>query len=315
MKRIRISSSERLNSYGFRVMASGIDFSDYRNNPIGFYCHNRNHPPICKWKDIQQSETDVSAEPEFDMEDEFGASVARKLENGFLNAASVGLVPLEWSDDPADKLPGQAMPTLKRSKCIEISIADIPSDKSAVVLFEENEQGNLVQLTEVKLNAIFNTETKKSMDKELLKVLNLSEGAQPAEAVAAITGMKEMASGFVKLTEALGLDPTKAKTEEGVGKITELTTALADSTEKIKTLSEAAHVSAKVSEVLEAARKAGEDAARNGQPIEVNLKELERKDPQAVRKLIIDNPAEYAKLFEKAYGHKITEEEVRRLKV
>ena len=141
MKRIRLCS-DGLNSYGFRLLPGGGDLSAFMANPVLLYNHQSG--VIGLWEEIERNEKEVTAVPRFDLDDDLGAKIGRKYENGFLRAASVGIEILETSSDPAFLLPGQSRPTVTRWRLRETSIVDVPADKDALVLYDQS--GTIVNL-------------------------------------------------------------------------------------------------------------------------------------------------------------------------
>ena len=151
-KRIRVSD-QSLNVYGFRVLTSGIDTTDFLKNPIMLWNHNRGWRgvedevlPIGVWKDLKIEGEEISAMPEIDTDDEFASRISKKFDKGHLRAASIGIQILEWSDEPTMLVPGQTRPTVTKCKLREISIVDIPANKNAVVLYDVD--GVLVDLSD-----------------------------------------------------------------------------------------------------------------------------------------------------------------------
>lgn len=138
MAEIIISTSE-LNSYGFRVLTSGLDYTNYLKNPILLWQHSRpsgyrtNEPlPIGRIENLRVDGDRLIGTPVFDSKDAFAAEIERKFNNGTLSAASAGIEIVETSME--DLAPGQVRPTVTKSKLIEVSIVDIPANPSALKL-------------------------------------------------------------------------------------------------------------------------------------------------------------------------------------
>lgn len=167
-KRIVISD-ESLNSYGFHVRTDGIELDAFMKNPVMLWNHNRDghgtvnaQLPIGYWKDLRVEDGKLTGEPVFDESDQFAARIMKKFENGVLNACSIGFVPLEWSDAPADLKPGQTMPTVTRCRLLEVSICDIPANPNAtVVLYDED--SSIVRLSEL---PVLSTNHKNTMNEQ-----------------------------------------------------------------------------------------------------------------------------------------------------
>jgi len=143
MKRIRLTDNS-YNSYNMRVITSGGDWSRFKTNPILLYAHIRAGykdgklvTPPGRWKDMQFSDTEVTAVPEFDMDDPDAAILAGKYERGFLNAASIGIEPLEVSYDGQDEF-GNDLYSITRWRAMEASVTDIPSNGSAIAFYNSD---------------------------------------------------------------------------------------------------------------------------------------------------------------------------------
>src|SRR5258706_13925033 len=101
-----VVSDDSVNDYGFRVLTSGIDVSRFEKNPILLYVHERYAEgkakmPLGKWEATQKtSDGRLLAKPIFDEKDEDGVKLKSKFEGGFINCASIGVEPIEWSEDP-----------------------------------------------------------------------------------------------------------------------------------------------------------------------------------------------------------------------
>ncbi len=100
--------------------------------------------PIGRWDNIRKEEGKLMAEAVIDTEDPKGKILAGKLENNFIRAASIGFRIIETSDDPAMLVKGQTRATVTKCKLVEISLVDIPANKNALALFDQD--GKRVEL-------------------------------------------------------------------------------------------------------------------------------------------------------------------------
>ncbi len=196
-----VINDEGVNRYGFRVLSKGIDLKAFRKNPVLLFNHQRSYEhhqkpllPLGRWDNIRLTESgQLVAEPVLDSEDEVGVALKLKLENGFINAASLGMRIIEWSEDPKLMLPGQTLPTVTKCELQEISLVDIPANANCVRL---SYNGDSVVCGDTdnggdnkkKLSQIFKLQ--KKMDKETLKLLGLAENATDEEIKTAIAAMK-----------------------------------------------------------------------------------------------------------------------------
>lgn len=134
-----IISTSRLNSYGSRVITTGIDITQYEKNPVLLWMHRRSFSsgsplPIGRVENLRFDGDALKGTPVFDEKDPFAKQIADKWEGGFLKMCSAGMDIVETSVDPVHLLPGQTRATVLRSKLTEVSIVDIGSNDDALQL-------------------------------------------------------------------------------------------------------------------------------------------------------------------------------------
>jgi HK97 family phage prohead protease len=136
-----VCSSEQIDRSNDVVFQNGIDFSDYMTNPVVFYNHETNKPPIAKCVEIGIKNKKLVATFEFLTNevdyDEYGRkahSIFTMIKNGFLNCVSIGITPKKFdrSDDPS-RMNGYDFFTCR---LYEISIVNIPANTDANVIAE-----------------------------------------------------------------------------------------------------------------------------------------------------------------------------------
>lgn len=133
MKRINREfclTDSTVNCYGYRLLTDGLELDRFRP-AVGFLMHDRAKGVAVQWTDFRREGDALYATPL--VNDAVFPGLAEQIEEGFINAASVGhIVALEMSDDPADKLPGQDGPTVRRWFPREVSLVDIPGNYNAL---------------------------------------------------------------------------------------------------------------------------------------------------------------------------------------
>lgn len=224
-----VISNSSLNSYGFRVLTSGIDTSQFLRNPILLWGHHRAWRgttdevlPVGRVENLRVEGDSLIGTPVFDPGDDFAVRIKNKFESGFLKMVSAGLDVVETSDDPAHIVSGQRRATVTRSKLREVSIVDIGANDDAIVLYASGERINLradgnipaipaIPETPFKrpLNAVENPanpnpnpSTSTSMKTIALK-LGLSETATEAETLARVGELQTEAARVAELQAAL----------------------------------------------------------------------------------------------------------------
>lgn len=137
-KRVRISN-DSLNSYGSRVLTSGMSVEQYCRNPVLLYMHQRGNV-IGYVKDLRVEDGEVTGELVFDEATDLSKRCKKQFEFGSLRMVSAGIDILELSDQPEHLLQGQTSPTITKSKLYEVSLVDVASNDDAIVLMKDGKQ-------------------------------------------------------------------------------------------------------------------------------------------------------------------------------
>lgn len=184
-------TDDSLNVYKYRCLTEGLQLDEVKKNPIGFLMHNRDKGVVVRWENFRVEGDKVFATPVVNLSHPEGQNIADQIENGFLNAASVGkIVCLSATNDPKLKLEGQTGPTVTKWFPREISLVDIPGNYNALAnLYDENDNelnlADFLQNENMNNNA-FNVAV-------ILTALNLSDQAQEGEVVDAIKDLIDKA--------------------------------------------------------------------------------------------------------------------------
>lgn len=173
-----VLSDSSVNSYGFRLATGGYQLDEFKKNPIGYLMHKREDGVLVKWDDLRVEGDKVLAKPVINMSNANAQKTVDEIENGFLNAASVGhIVALEASDDRALKWPNQTGPTVTKWFNREASLVDIPGNYNALALYDQDgHEINLADFTKTKME----TMQKIELTAAQLAALNLKADADAA---------------------------------------------------------------------------------------------------------------------------------------
>jgi len=129
MKRFVLSDGTSLNSKGYKISIEGIDLTRFNSNPVMLFEHNP-EKVIGRWQDIRKEENKLTAIPEFDTEDTEALSISGKVERGFLNGASIGIIVKDYKEVKDEII-------VTKSELFEASIVSIPSDSGAIQLYSD----------------------------------------------------------------------------------------------------------------------------------------------------------------------------------
>jgi hypothetical protein len=260
-----------LNVYKYRLLTSGYMLDEYKKNPIGYRMHLRDEGVAVRWEDFRIDGDKVFAKPVINLSHPKGQQILDEVENGFLNAASVGhIVCLEVSTNPADYLEGQTGPTVSKWFNRECSLVDIPGNYNSLSsLFDANDQPlNLADLTKTnfeKMKQVFLTA-------EQLGKLNLkADAADTASVDTALTNLVAEAAKVPQLVQDLADMTNKKKTAE-------------DALERLKADTEAKEVDSILTQALNVDKKITKEVSDQ-------LKAVYAKNPTGLKALIAAMPA------------------------
>lgn len=305
-KRVRITN-DSLNSYGTRVLTSGMEIGQYERNPVLLYQHNRGQV-IGYVKDIRVENNEVTGELMFDCASELSQRCKKQFEFGSLRMVSVGIDVLETSVAKEHLVQGQTRATITKSKLFEVSLVDIGANDDAIVLHKD---GELITLSKDEkssyLPLISNNQILTKMEqKTLCLLLGLPETADEAAIKAAIEGLK-----------AAQVQMSKLEKEKATLELERLTSAVD------KAISEKRIDATKKDQFVELGKKVGYQELQNvfaamtpqtklsavighhgGAPTggEKTYKKLSEVPSSEILKLRAENPEEYKKLYMEEYG-------------
>ena len=311
-------STENLNNLGTWLPVNGARLDYFRQNPVMFYDHETWKKPIGHWENIRIENSKIIADPVFDDKDPEAQDVKRKWQNGDINGASLGVDPLELSDDPAILKPGQKRPTVTKYSVYEASITPLPNNPECLTLrrgaltLSSNKSDESINLFLPELKPI------NKMKKIALK-LGLAEEATEDQIIVKIDGMLASEKNHLVLKkyvddQASGLeaeakeayDSLKEKDPENALRVLKLsrkdeTAAKAEPEEK-----PAEEKPAKVSDIIKQAMELARDKKKDDEPDKESFDYLQKNDPDKLVNLRRSDPAKFQKLVDEYAASKKT---------
>jgi hypothetical protein len=240
-----VLSDSSVNVYGFRLLTEGYMIDEYKRNPIGYHMHDRNSGVVVKWEELRVDGDAVKGKPVINMSNARGQQTVEEIENGFLNAASVGhIVAIEISEDPKLMQPGQTGPTITKWYNRECSLCDIPGNMNALALYDKD--GNEIKLTDFKIQKL-NME-KIFLTAEQLTKIGLKADAKQTDVDTTIDALLAKGATVDDLTAQLTTANTAKKTAEDA--LTALTATTAK--DKVKAIGDKAVADKKMTVELRA---------------------------------------------------------------
>lgn len=130
-----VASNATVDRYGDIVEPDGADLKNFKKNPQLLWSHNltfsHSGAPIGKvvktWFEGEGKKKALMFKAQFDMADEFAREIFRKYKDGFLNAFSIGFMPMEWEEL------GDWAYRFTKWELLEISAVPVPANPDAVV--------------------------------------------------------------------------------------------------------------------------------------------------------------------------------------
>lgn len=194
-KKTFVLSDESVNSYGFRILTEGIDLTNFLMNPI--MLRNHEGEAIGYWENIRVREKKLLAEPVFSESTTEIIAIAKKVEEGTLRAASIGIEDAVFTLDSEYKLEGQELGTVINCKAFEASIVEFPSNANALALYDKKQKIKLSRgvIQEYSYEHLFTNNNQIKMQKETLALLNLNEDANATDVHNAIVKLLNESKG------------------------------------------------------------------------------------------------------------------------
>ncbi len=193
-----LSDGTNINSKGYKIDISGMDIARFEANPVMLYEHNPERV-LGRWVNIQKGLNQLTAVPEFDMEDEEAMKISGKVERGFLNGASIGVIVRDVQEvDGVD--------VVTRSELFEASIVSVPADAKAVRLY--NDKLECLSLSQLKANLNRQKADKndyKAFYEQICEVLELNKETDIKTVLGKIKRLLKT-DGENEIEEALNLD-------------------------------------------------------------------------------------------------------------
>lgn len=176
-RKVFVLASGSVNTKKSIVEASGIQWTYFAKNPVMRYMHEPG-VVIGRWETLRYRGKDVTAESVFDLKDELGAKIARQVEDGFINACSISVWPLEGYKELVD---GEEILRITKCELREVSIVDVPSDHGALIILVDKSGSQIDDILELADSLEQKNKINYMTREELIRKLNLSDTATDAD--------------------------------------------------------------------------------------------------------------------------------------
>lgn len=211
------------NTYGFSILTEGIDLTRFAKNPVMLSDHwNSNWNVIGKWFDVKKAGSILTGMPDFDVEDQDAAAISGKVERGYINACSMGII---FDRENLTVVAGKVI--LTKCELVEVSIVPVPSNANAVRLMHADgkpmEDQEIQELSLSVIPGIKNPELNLNIDtmkKVILSIATLmvlgfkeqpTDGLDVSDVEAKVQGLSSQLQAVKTENETLKLAAKTAK--------------------------------------------------------------------------------------------------------
>lgn len=147
-----IASTGQVDRMGDIIKQDGWDLASWRRNPVILWQHDNGRAPIGRGVDAAIVDGNLEITVEWDMADPFAAEIAGKVERGFIQAGSVGLIPrrLKYRSDLPMTDPDYAKDSwgvvIYEAELVEFSIVTVPANGGALLAASAASDRDLTRL-------------------------------------------------------------------------------------------------------------------------------------------------------------------------
>ena len=313
-RKVRISDSS-VNSYGTRVLTSGVDLVQFKKNPVLLWMHNRAWRgqqsevlPLGYVENIQVEGDSITGELVFDEQDEFAKQIASKWDGGILRMVSPNFDIIAVDESPDLAVPGQTRATITRAKLVEVSVVDIGGNDNNIALQYQGKELKLSEggeFPEIPAIQLHNPKKEEMSYKTIALKLGLNEDAPEDKVLSEVSVLL----GYKTANETLRKELDDLKLSGITGKVNAAVTAgllpadkaadmiaLGKMDEKqLDTVLSLLHKPVKPTTVI--------NTPANGGSVELSkaqkLSDIPEKDWEELRE---NNNAEYIRLYKAQFG-------------
>lgn len=136
-----VMSTPKENRNGYEILQN-FSLANFKKNPVLLNGHNsdRVNDILGKVENLKKKDGKLHGKIIFDIESYDGFEAYRKAKNGFLNAVSITIMPLEFGDD------GE----ITKSEVLELSCVPVPADPETLIVRNNKEIKNCKECIEDK---------------------------------------------------------------------------------------------------------------------------------------------------------------------
>ena len=131
-------TTSAMDRQGEVVIATGMKADNFMKNPVVLFGHEYDKPPVAKALELSVTADAVKAQFQFPPAGKSARAeeIHALWDGGFLNAISIGFIPLKWAEN-------SATPTITEWELLEFSIVPVPANQEALRLMLEQAKAEI----------------------------------------------------------------------------------------------------------------------------------------------------------------------------
>lgn len=118
---------------GERMAKGSWRLDSYRRNPVVLWAHDGRSLPIARCVELKEDDFGLLAKCVFDDQSDYAMEVFSLYERGFLNAFSVGFIPVKWEMEDRGEGDGRKGIVWTDNELLEYSAVSVPANAEALV--------------------------------------------------------------------------------------------------------------------------------------------------------------------------------------
>jgi len=194
-----VLSDSSINVYGYKLITEGCRLEEFLSNPIGYFEHKyKEDGVLVRWEDVSIQDGVIVGKPVVNLSHYRGERTATEIEDGFLNAASVG--GLKFLAYEMQEIEGEDVIVITDWYFRECSLVTMPANENAVkqelkieleVELSDNTNVSMAQfVTRAKMDFQNQHMKKVNLTPALLEVLDLSADEASVDNIDEVIGLK-----------------------------------------------------------------------------------------------------------------------------
>ena len=129
-----IMTNDTVDRYGDSLKHKGARYKNFLRNSVLLWCHDSSIPPIGRVANVRTTSSDVRGDLVYAPGEMYplAGTVFKLMKSGFINAVSIGLIPLEAAPSKDRERP-QGSLDIFSFEIIELSVCSVPANPDALV--------------------------------------------------------------------------------------------------------------------------------------------------------------------------------------